>query len=285
MGVHSSRRLLLSRTYFLRAVLFAVVLLFSGLGEPLSARATSHGLAISLGLTVPLQAGPSVWTSKPSYRIGEVVTVTMSQTQALGFQYYVIIYRPDGSSLRLNFALNSNSVTTLADQPGSWRVELWGQPVVPNPTPTLQGTCMFTVQALPPPVITTTATYVEPSVYTWEESTISYTLEESTTSYITSVVRTTSYIQSSVVVTQSTREEPQPTYGWIRQTMLVLAIAAVVFLLARKHRQSRQISRPLSPPTKALVSMSEAETKFCIACGVRIPATAGFCRDCGAKQN
>ena len=69
----------------------------------------------------------------------------MIYTQMMGVLYWVIIYKPDGSSFKLSFAANSSSVTTTADQAGKWDVELWGEVVVPNSTPGLLGTCTFTV--------------------------------------------------------------------------------------------------------------------------------------------
>jgi hypothetical protein len=99
----------------------------------------------------PAYAQPSVWTDKSTYAVGETVTITMTYTQMMGVAYWVIVYKPDGSSFKLTFAQNSNSVTTTADQAGDWRVELWSQVVAPNTTPTLQGTCTFTVTSGPCP--------------------------------------------------------------------------------------------------------------------------------------
>jgi hypothetical protein len=99
----------------------------------------------------PAYAQPSVWTDKSTYAVGETVTITMTYTQMMGVAHWVIVYKPDGSSFKLTFAQNSNSATTTADQAGDWRVELWSQVVAPNSTPTLQGTCTFTVTGSPCP--------------------------------------------------------------------------------------------------------------------------------------
>jgi hypothetical protein len=99
----------------------------------------------------PAYAQSAVWTDKSTYAVGETVTITMGYTQMMGVAYWLIVYKPDGSSFKLTFAQNSNSATTTADQAGDWRVELWSQVVAPNTTPTLQGTCTFTVTSGPCP--------------------------------------------------------------------------------------------------------------------------------------
>ena len=72
---------------------------------------------------VQAQTQSVVWTDKSVYAVGETVTITMAYTQMYGVLYWVIAYKPDGSSLKLTFAQGSSSVTTIADQAGDWHVE------------------------------------------------------------------------------------------------------------------------------------------------------------------
>jgi uncharacterized repeat protein (TIGR02543 family) len=62
---------------------------------------------------------------------------------------------------------------------------------------------------------------------------------------------------------------------------VILMVAIAVLYVRRRH------SRPAPPQTAAAMmpAATAGETKFCMACGVRIPAGSGFCMNCGVKQN
>jgi hypothetical protein len=92
------------------------------------------------------------------YGVGEVVTMHISPPVMTGVGKWLIVWKPDYSWARIDFQPGSeiaDSATVTADQPGQWRVELWGQIVYPGEPATLLATCTFEVQDRTPiPVVT-----------------------------------------------------------------------------------------------------------------------------------
>jgi hypothetical protein len=106
------------------------------------------------------QGENSVWTDKSVYGVGEVVTMHISPPVMIGVGKWLIVWKPDDSWMRIDFQIQpgseiADSATVTADQPGQWRVELWGQIVYPGATASLLATCTFEVHDTTPiPVVT-----------------------------------------------------------------------------------------------------------------------------------
>jgi len=106
------------------------------------------------------QGESSVWTDNSVYGVGEIVTIHISPPVMTGVGKWLIVWKPDDSWMRIDFQIPpgsemADSATVTADQPGQWRVELWGQVVYPGPTASLLATCTFEVyDTTPIPVVT-----------------------------------------------------------------------------------------------------------------------------------
>jgi hypothetical protein len=119
-------------------------------------------LVSATGVLAPVQAqaGNSVWTDRSAYGVGEVVTIHVSPPVMTGVGKWLIVWKPDYSSMRIDFQFQpdseiADSATVTADQPGHWRVELWSWIVYPGAPETLLATCTFDVQDTTPiPAVT-----------------------------------------------------------------------------------------------------------------------------------
>jgi hypothetical protein len=96
------------------------------------------------------------------------------------------------------------------------------------------------------------------------------------------------------VTAQTVPTNPQSTSMIILGlSVIAIAIIGVIVFVVRRRRKGKRTagtaaeglaSRPSPAPPPAPVPTAEG-TKFCTACGVRIPVTAPFCASCGGKQD
>jgi len=117
------------------------------------------------------------------------------------------------------------------------------------------------------------------------EFTISVTTQTSpsTTTALTST--TTASTPASTSTSASTPESAAMIM--VGLSVIVIAIGLTVFVVRRrkgKRTGGTAAEEPASRPSPAPVPTAEG-TKFCTACGVRIPVTAPFCVSCGGKQD
>ncbi|MDL1957603.1 MAG: hypothetical protein LWW95_11265, partial [Candidatus Desulfofervidus auxilii] len=89
-----------------------------------------------------------VWTDKSVYHIGETVTIYIEPKPALGVDWWLQIYYPDGTLYKkIDTELGKSKYTIVAPSKiGIYKIELWKQIITyPRPSPEVCSVCYFKV--------------------------------------------------------------------------------------------------------------------------------------------
>ena len=109
----------------------------------------SSDVSLPVGGQFVLQNRFSVWTDKPTYVIGETVQIHVSPVPGIGVGFWLLIYAPDGSQMRISLRQGQDTVAIQGGPLlGQYEVQLWSRVVVPKSTPRLDTYCRFQVTAL-----------------------------------------------------------------------------------------------------------------------------------------
>jgi len=115
------------------------------------------------------------------------------------------------------------------------------------------------------------------------------------TSASTSASASTTSKLTSTTSSSESASTSEPTSSMMALAYVIIAlpfigiIGLIVFVVRRRRRKGKRTGGTAaeglaSRPSPAPVPTAEG-TKFCTACGVRIPVTAPFCVSCGGKQD
>ena len=107
----------------------------------------NESASISITSIVAAQTQFSVWTDESEYSVGAAVAIHVSPVPAIGVSFWLTVWKPDGSQLRIDLSPGQDTAMMIAEEVGDYMVELWGQAVAANPTPELLATCYFSATA------------------------------------------------------------------------------------------------------------------------------------------
>jgi hypothetical protein len=112
------------------------------------------------------------------------------------------------------------------------------------------------------------------------------TLNATSNTLTIKVSNETSQVTASVETSSTSTPESTPMLilGLSIIALPFIAIIGLIVFLVRRRRRKSKMAEGLASKPSAPAPTTE-ETKFCTACGVRIPVTTRFCASCGGKQD
>jgi hypothetical protein len=122
------------------------------------------------------------------------------------------------------------------------------------------------------------------SEHTSSTSALTTSTTMSTASKSTSATAASTLKSTSTTTTESTSTIVLAVAYVIIALPFIGIIGLIIFLVRRRRRKGKTAEGLASKPSPAPVPTTEG-TKFCTACGSRIPATTRFCASCGGKQD